>query len=184
MTMRKVDPRIQVSRRRFLQAGVAVAPAATLVAGGVSLDAESAWAQASTLSAHELATLTLMARDTYPHDQIGDAYYRKAVAHWDDASVTTPAQRKVITEGVALLDAEANARYGADYLKVPAEADRVVILQAVSPGAFFKTMRADLVVSFYNQKELWPKFGYEGASAQYGGYLHRGFNDIDWLPVA
>jgi hypothetical protein len=184
MTMRKVDPRVKVSRRRFLQAGAAVAPAATLVAGGASLGAESAWAQATTLSAHALATLTLMARDTYPHDQIGDAYYRKAVAHWDDAGTTTAAQRNMITDGVSMLDIEANARFGTDYLNVPAEADRVLVLQAIEPGAFFKAVRADLVVSFYNQKELWPKFGYEGASAQYGGYLHRGFSDIDWLPVA
>ena len=41
-----------------------------------------------------------------------------------------------------------------------------------------------LVVSLYNQTEIWPKFGYEGSSAEHGGYLHRGFNDIDWLPTA
>jgi hypothetical protein len=184
MTMRKVDPRIQVSRRRFLQSGAAAAPAATLLAGGVALDATSAWAQAENLSPHALATLTLMARDTYPHDQIGDAYYRKAVAHWDDASATTAAQRSVISDGVAMLDSEANARFGSNYLDIPAESDRVTVLQAIEPSAFFKAVRADLVVSFYNQKPLWAKFGYEGASAQYGGYLHRGFNDIDWLPVA
>jgi hypothetical protein len=184
MTMRKVDPRIQVSRRRFLQSGAAAAPAATLLAGGATLGAESAWAQATSLSPHAMATLTQVARDTYPHDQIGDAYYRKAVAHWDDASATTAAQRKVITDGVAMLNTEANARFGADYINVAAESDRVTVLQAVEPSAFFKAVRADLVVSFYNQKELWPKFGYEGPSAQLGGYLHRGFNDIDWLPVA
>jgi hypothetical protein len=184
MTARKIDPRIQVSRRRFLASGVAAAPAATLIAGGATLDAESAWAQASSLSAHTLATLTQMARDTYPHDKIGDAYYRKAVAHWDDATATRAEQRKLINDGVAMLDTEANARFGVDYLKIPAETDRVAVLQAVEPSAFFKAVRADLVVSFYNQKELWPKFGYEGASAQFGGYLHRGFGDIDWLPVA
>jgi hypothetical protein len=184
MTMRKVDPRIQVSRRRFLQSGVAVAPAATLIAGGASLGAESAWAQATSLSPHALATLTQLARDTYPHDHIGDGYYRKAVAHWDDSTATTAEQRKLITDGVAMLNTEANARFGADYINVPAEADRVTVLQAIEPSAFFKAVRADLVVSFYNQKELWPKFGYEGPSAQLGGYLHRGFNDIDWLPVA
>ena len=37
-------------------------------------------------------------------------------------------------------------------------------------------------VSLYNNKEVWPKFGYEGASADKGGYINRGFNDIDWLP--
>jgi len=28
---------------------------------------------------------------------------------------------------------------------------------------------------------VWPIFGYEGASFEYGGYIDRGFNDINWL---
>jgi secreted PhoX family phosphatase len=183
MTMRKVDARVKVTRRQFLQTSATAAPAATLLAGGTTLGSEAAWAQASTLSPHAMATLTLMARDTYPHDQLGDSYYRSAVAHWDDDAAADVAKRQLIANGVVTLDAEANARFGMNYIDVPSEADRVTILQAIEPGAFFKAVRADLVVSIYNQKKLWPKFGYEGASAQYGGYLHRGFNDIDWLPT-
>ena len=33
----------------------------------------------------------------------------------------------------------------------------------------------------YNQQELWPIFGYEGESFSKGGYINRGFDDIDWL---
>jgi hypothetical protein len=31
---------------------------------------------------------------------------------------------------------------------------------------------------------VWTKLGYEGPSAPEGGYLHRGFDDIDWLKDA
>ena len=55
---------------------------------------------------------------------------------------------------------------------------------ASSTTAFFQKVRGDLVVSLYNQKEVWPKFGYEGSSAEHGGYIKRGFADIDWLPKA
>ena len=44
-----------------------------------------------------------------------------------------------------------------------------------------QAVRGDLVVSFYNQKELWPHFGYEGESYSKGGYIARGFDDIEWL---
>src|SRR6266571_3657366 len=64
----------------------------------------------------------------------------------------------------------------------PWDADRVVLLQGIEQTDFFKKVRSDLVVSLYNQEELWPKFGYEGSSAEHGGYIKRGFNDIDWLP--
>ena len=46
---------------------------------------------------------------------------------------------------------------------------------------FFKKIQGDLVTGLYNNKELWPLFGYEGSSWQKGGYLTRGFNDLDWL---
>jgi len=28
---------------------------------------------------------------------------------------------------------------------------------------------------------VWPKFGYEGSSSERGGYINRGFDDINWL---
>ena len=40
---------------------------------------------------------------------------------------------------------------------------------------------AGLVTDLYNQKEIWPIFGYEGESFSQGGYIYRGFDDIDWL---
>ena len=55
---------------------------------------------------------------------------------------------------------------------------------SIEPTPFFQKVRGDLIVSLYNQKELWPKFGYEGSSAEHGGYIKRGFADIDWLPKA
>ncbi|TIM17407.1 MAG: gluconate 2-dehydrogenase subunit 3 family protein, partial [Mesorhizobium sp.] len=46
---------------------------------------------------------------------------------------------------------------------------------------FFQAIRGGLVVSLYNQKEVWPIFGYEGESYSKGGYIARGFDDIEWL---
>ena len=47
--------------------------------------------------------------------------------------------------------------------------------------AFFQTVRGGLVTGLYNQKAVWPIFGYEGESFSKGGYIDRGFNDISWL---
>ena len=43
---------------------------------------------------------------------------------------------------------------------------------------------AVLVTGFYDNKAVWPLFGYEGSSWEKGGYLNRGFDDIDWLDQA
>ena len=64
----------------------------------------------------------------------------------------------------------------------PDWSDRVAFLRGIEQTDFFQKIRGDLIVSLYNQKELWPKFGYEGSSAEHGGYINRGFADINWLP--
>ncbi len=70
------------------------------------------------------------------------------------------------------------------YAQLAWENDRVALLQQIEQSAFFQQVRGDLIVSLYNNKEVWPRFGYEGSSAEHGGYIKRGFADIDWLPKA
>jgi hypothetical protein len=177
--MRNVDRRTQVSRRIFLRGTATAVPAA---AAGLAVTARSAWAQAAkNLTPHTMSTLVLVARDIFPHDRLADSYYMTAVSSYDGAE---PKLRALMEAGIASLDAEAKRRFGRAYLDVASETDRVTVLRAVESGAFFKKLRGDLVVALYNQKPLWSKFGYEGASADKGGYINRGFDDIDWLPEA
>jgi hypothetical protein len=90
--------------------------------------------------------------------------------------------KTMIEGGIARLDQDAHDQHKVPYAQVAWEADRVKLLQGIEQTEFFQKIRGDLIVSLYNQKELWPKFGYEGSSAEHGGYIKRGFADIDWLP--
>ncbi|MDT7950899.1 MAG: gluconate 2-dehydrogenase subunit 3 family protein [Acetobacteraceae bacterium] len=181
--MREVDKRTQFSRRGLLRAGATAVPAAALV--GASISPTAAWAEAAAnLTPHAMATLVRMARDIYPHDHIADVFYIKAVTPWDAKAGKDPAARDMVMTGIARLDSDAQDHHRSDYLGIGWEADRVALLRGIEATKFFSAVRADLVVALYNQPEIWPKFGYEGSSAEHGGYLHRGFNDIDWLPSA
>jgi hypothetical protein len=182
--MREVDRRSKYDRRVFLK-GAATAVPTVAIATSAGLTISDAWADdATTLTPATLKTLVKMARDIYPHDFLGDSYYITAVKPWDGKAAKDPEIKTLIVEGVARLDQDANNRHKVPYAQVPWEADRVVLLQGVEQSAFFQKIRGDLVVSLYNQKEIWPKFGYEGSSAEHGGYIKRGFADIDWLPKA
>ena len=86
-----------------------------------------------------------------------------------------------MAEGVAALDATAKAAGFDSYVAAGWEEDRVKLLQGIETTPFFQTIRAGLVTGLYNQKEVWPIFGYQGESFSQGGYIERGFNDIDWL---
>ena len=182
--MREVDRRSKYNRRVFLQGAATTVPAVA-IATSAGLAVSDAWADdATTLAPATLKTLVKMARDIYPHDFLGDSYYITAIKPWDGKAAKDPAIKSLIADGVTLLDKSANDRHKVPYAQVQWETERVALLQQIEPTAFFQKVRGDLVVSLYNQKELWPKFGYEGSSAEHGGYIQRGFADIDWLPKA
>ena len=180
--MREVDRRRTYSRRTFLTGAATAVPAAA-IAANTGLSVKEAWAEnGAALSPPVMKTLVKVARDIYPHDTLGDSYYVTAVTPWDKKAAADPKVKAMIEEGVRRLDQDAQDRHKAAYADVGWEVDRVALLQGIEHTDFFKKIRSDLVVSLYNQEELWPKFGYEGSSADKGGYIHRGFNDIDWLP--
>jgi hypothetical protein len=182
--MREVDRRSKYDRRVFLKGAATTVPAVA-VASTTGLGITDAWADdATTLTPATLKTLVKVARDIYPHDFLADSYYITAVKPWDGKAAKDAAVKTMITEGVARLDADARDRHKVPYAEVPWEVDRVALLQRIEATEFFTKMRGDLIVSLYNQKEVWPKFGYEGSSAEHGGYINRGFADIDWLPKA
>jgi hypothetical protein len=180
--MREVDRRGKYSRRIFLQGAATTIPVVA-VASSTGIGIEDAWAaDATTLAPATLKTLVKVARDIYPHDFLADSYYITAIKPWDAKAAKDPAVKALLEDGVRRLDQDAQNRHKVAYVQVPWEADRIVLLQGIEQTDFFKQVRSDLVVSLYNQEELWPKFGYEGSSAEHGGYIKRGFSDIDWLP--
>ncbi len=178
--MREIERRGKVSRRVFLRGSAVAVPMAT--AAGELLHASAAWAaDAKALTPATMITLVKMARDIYPHDHIADSFYIRAATPWDTKAAGDAAFKAMLEGGVARLDSDAHDSFGSAYVAVPWEADRVTLLRGIEHTPFFNKCRSDLVVSLYNQPEIWPKFGYEGSSAEKGGYIHRGFDDIDWL---
>ena len=181
--MRTVDKRTKLSRRRFLQAaGAGTAGVIAVVNGAFVMGTGGAWAvEVKTLQPSVMATLIQMARDIYPHDHLGDSYYAKAMIGYDQAAAGNDEIKQMLNSGVGSLDTAARARHGGGYLSVAWEEDRVALLKEIEGDSFFQTIRGGLITGLYNQPEVWPKFGYEGPSADKGGYIHRGFDDIDWL---
>ena len=182
--MRTLDKRPKLSRRGFLAAsGSAAVGAALVTSAGVVSSPNGAWAmEVKALKPETMATLIQFARDIYPHDRIADRYYAKAVKSHDETAASDGKHKALIEEGIADLDSRAKAAGAVSgYRAMGWEVDRAALLRDISSTAFFQTVRGGLVVSLYNQKEIWPLFGYEGASFDKGGYIERGFDDIDWI---
>ena len=171
------DLRSRGLTRRALLAHAVMAGAAFSIGTGFVASRNAAWAlEVTNLKPGTMATLVKMARDIYPHDRIADEFYVIAVKGYD----TTEAAPG-IEAGIAALNAAAQGAGHADYLSIGWEDDRVALLRAMEGSAFFQQIRGGLVTGLYNQKAVWPVFGYEGESFSQGGSLHRGFDDINWL---
>lgn len=170
-------PDLRGLTRRQLLARSLSAGALAVVGTGFIAAPNAAWAvEVTTITPDQMATLLQMARDIYPHDQVADQFYAVAVKGYDSED-----SKALVADGVAALDAAAKAAGFDSYVAAGWEEDRVKLLQSIETTPFFQTVRAGLVTGLYNQKEIWPIFGYEGESFSKGGYIERGFNDIDWL---
>lgn len=177
--MRVMDKQSRLSRRDFVRAG----GAAALVVGSGTLSCPTAgWAmEVQFLKPETMRTLIQMARDIYPHDRLADKFYAQAVKGYDEGAGKDAKLKTMIEFGVGVLDGMARSRHGSAYVNVGWEADRVALLRQIEKGPFFQKIRGGLVTGIYNNPDVWKKFGYEGPSADKGGYLERGFDDIDWV---
>jgi hypothetical protein len=164
-----------MDRRAFLAASsgaIAVAAGANLVIG-----ANGAWAMSTkALTGDEAAMLVRMARATYPHDMLDDSIYGKVVHALDEKAAADAALLKNLQEGVAALKAKKF-----DALD---EAGQTAALKEIESSAPFQTVRGECITGIYNNPDVWKVLGYEGPSAELGGYIDRGFSDIDWLQDA
>lgn len=167
---------LKMTRRELLARSTA-AGTAFLVGVGYVASPSAAWAmQVEHLQPATMATLIQMARDIYPHDHVADNFYAAAVKGYDTAEM-----KDMIESGIAALNAAAQGKGFASYADTGWERDRVDILRAMESSPFFQTIRGGLVTGLYNQKDVWPLFGYEGESYSQGGYIDRGFDDISWI---
>lgn len=181
--MSRVGATVSDSRRRFLRGTAAAAAALAALEGSrLILGPGNAWAiEMRSFSSEQAETLLRLLRDVFPHDYLADVFYANALAPLDDAAVGSEETRTMLAAGIADLDSRSVAAAGRSFFELASEATRIELVRAIQGTAFFATVHGTCQIPFYNQADLWPAFGFEGPSSPFGGYLNRGFNDLDWI---
>lgn len=170
---------LSVSRRSFLKSsGAMLVGTLAVTTGPISLLAPSkTWAlELNKLNEHQAATLLRFSRHLYPHDTLEDAVYALVIKDLDAGAAGDSATAKLLAEGVSKLDELA----GGKWLDVN-EDEQFKHVKSLEGSAFFEKVRSTTTVSLYNNDMAFAHFGYPGTQGD-GGYLHRGFNDLSWLP--
>ncbi len=129
----------------------------------------------ASLRSQMIATITAAARTMYPHDALPDAVYARVADKLVEGAEGSPETARTIEEGVAILNHDrVFAEMSADL--------QLKVVEGVEDTEFFELVRSTAVVEIYTDERTWQLVGYEGPSFDKGGYIDRGFNDLDWLP--
>ncbi len=124
-----------------------------------------------TLDDDQMATVTRLLRVMYPHEQFPDGPYERC------AEVVRDSAEIDLVAGLAGLDELAGGSFrNAD------DASLRQLVDALVQNETIVAVHSVAVNVLYDDHEVWTILGYEGSSFDKGGYIDRGFDDLDWLP--
>ncbi len=125
----------------------------------------------------ERRRLARLARLLYPHDALPEATYDAVRESLQRRAGEDPTLAAALGECLEQLDRVANG----DWRQAPPQV-QIEALRTMETDASFDAVRQSVSDELYERPEVWQLIGFEGPSAPLGGYLHRGFDDIAWLP--
>lgn len=160
---------MSVSRRTFLTGALAT----TVYMSLWSIDPAKAKITAGSKK-EDKELLMKMVRTLYPHDRFPDGPYIRTTDDVINKGNSSPENAIMLQEGIDQLKSD-------NFSKLDME-ESTKYLTKMGRTAFFEHVRGTTTVTLYNDKEVWEILGYEGYSSDQGGYINRGFNDLDWLP--
>ncbi len=143
----------------------------TLPAGSPQLDE-------LTLTDDARAVLAHAVRVAFPHERFPDGPYERTADKIVEAADASTWLRLLLVQGLASLQTLS----GGTFLDMDAR-DATSILKHVEGTEFFGLLRRTAVLHLYDDPDAWDCLGYEGPSFDKGGYVDRGFDDLDWLPT-
>lgn len=122
-------------------------------------------------------TLVRVLRVAFPHESFPDGPFERTADTIIETANESTWFRMILLNGLGTLDCLS----GGAFVDL-SEADATDVLKHVEGTDFFGFIRRTTVLTLYDDHEVWDVLGYEGPSFDKGGYIHRGFDDLDWLP--
>jgi len=171
----------QESKRKFIKLSGGMLTGTLIATSGLfsCMAPTRRWSLPLTSLPDNVAESILMTtRHIFPHAKLEDAVYALVVKDLDNSAAKDPAVKKVLIDGVAML----NKKSKNNNWLLENHQDQYTIVLSMVGSDFFEKIRGTSIVSLYNNDMAWAHFGYEGSSFEKGGYINRGFQDLNWLP--
>jgi hypothetical protein len=167
----------QLTRRRFLVSIIALSAAAGSALRSDLFAVSRAWAEsASSLEVSLREAMLRMARLLFPHDALSDDVYAEVL----DMALSSTASSDEFAVHLDAAAAALDEKSGNSWQKLD-EAAQLAAMRSIEAEPYFVAIREHVRLGIYNSPAFWEHVGYLGPSKGFGGYLHRGAGDIDWL---
>jgi hypothetical protein len=157
----------------------------TTMAGiaGTAMLSGARMAFAAPLDAAQGSMLLRMVQDIYPHpDLLKVEHYQAIAATVMKGAADDDDTGAALIDGLDRINALSQDLHGADYADLVDDDAREGVLRHFQHEGFFQGVRWTAYFGIYDNKEVWPLFGYQGSSVEHGGYIDRGFSDITFVP--
>jgi hypothetical protein len=167
------------NRRQLLGSTAFIALTAGLLTSPINRFA----VQAATFDDAQKLMLLRIARDIYPHETLLDnAPYQAVIDSILGEAGKDEKVAKLVSDGLADVNARSQSVYKVNYVDIKEPMKREGILRQIELTDFFQKIRGGLLFGLYNNKALYPKFGYDGSSWEKGGFINDpSFGKVDWF---
>jgi len=166
----------QTTRRNFLVAALTFSGLASSSLGISFLRSSAAWA-ADSDAPENLAAMGRLAQLLFPHEGLAAEVYAEVVGEVLAMTAANPATDGLLNIAEGALDSALGKTWS-----TATEAEQLSALTALQSEAFIVGLREMVRFRLYDNAGLWEHINYPGSSIEHGGYVNRGFDDIDWLP--
>ncbi len=163
-----------LSRRGFIQLAVrqAICSASVLaIAPGVMASANS-----SEIDTEKV--LSNVAKDLLPHDNFPDHIYADVARALIKSMSESKQLEQLLNDGLSKLQESSDI----DNWENLSYSKRNELLKQLQNEPVFRHLLGTAVRVVYQHPDVWELIGYGGSAIEHGGYINRGFDDINWLP--
>lgn len=167
-----------LTRRRFVISLIALSGAAGSAPQPGLFSLSRAWAEsADQVDESILRAMVRMARLLYPHDALSDDVYSNVL----DRALSDTAKGADFAGQLEAAAAALDERSDGDWQERE-HSLQIEAMRGIQAEPYFAAIQNQVRAGIYNGQAFWKHVGYPGPSKQFGGYLHRGAGEIDWLP--
>ena len=113
----------------------------------------------------------------FPHPGLSKDVYEQVTEQLSDR-ISQSAELAAMMDGaMKVLPGNSHEKWSA----LP-EREKTLALEKIQHTPFFQFVLNEALSGVYRHPLTWELLGYEGSSLEFGGYIGRGLDDIDWLP--